>query len=322
MSLNQSIGASAPAVFTFRTTEVRTFPLAGEVWFVASDVAKALAYGLATDMTRNLDDDEKGMQIVHTPSGDQEMIVINESGLYHAMLKSRKPEAKPFRKWVTAEVLPAIRKTGSYARPEKTRKSLPGALTIEQQDAIKQLVKAKADQYPQDKRGAATIKLWSALKSKFGVGYKEIPAEHFTDALSLVARLEPLEGEVLGREDAQTQATGTAPGAERIRQAYDLSAEVAAVAARTVFEALLRGDDASLQGRWLFGLGMPARDGNAKPWAMAIDSKDMVVSMEDLPRRLLEPNGMMPSNKELAELAAACNQRLAKRMACSAGMAT
>lgn len=65
-------------------------------------------------MTRNLDEDEKGMQIVHTPSGDQEMIVINESGMYAAVLKSRKPEAKPFRKWVTSKVLPTIRKTGSY----------------------------------------------------------------------------------------------------------------------------------------------------------------------------------------------------------------
>ncbi|MCG9076212.1 BRO-N domain-containing protein [Laribacter hongkongensis] len=114
-------GAPAPAVFTFRTTEIRTVIRDGNAWFVASDVAKALAYGLATDMTRNLDDDERGMQIVHTPSGDQEMIVINESGLYHAVLKSRKPEAKTFRKWVTAEVLPAIRNTGRYAAPARPR---------------------------------------------------------------------------------------------------------------------------------------------------------------------------------------------------------
>ncbi|WP_415258113.1 Bro-N domain-containing protein [Thauera phenylacetica] len=110
-----ALGASAPTIFNFRSTEVRTLVLDGEVWFVASDVAKALAYPEAKDMTRVLDDDEKGRQIVPTPGGDQEMIVINESGLYHAVLKSRKPEAKPFRKWVTSEVLPAIRKTGQYA---------------------------------------------------------------------------------------------------------------------------------------------------------------------------------------------------------------
>ena len=101
--------------FKFETREVRTLLIEDQPWFVASDVAQALLYSEAKDMTRNLDDDEKGRQIVPTPGGDQEMIVINESGLYHAVLKSRKPEAKPFRKWVTSEVLPAIRKTGQYA---------------------------------------------------------------------------------------------------------------------------------------------------------------------------------------------------------------
>lgn len=86
-----------------------------EPWFVAADVAQSLDYRMASDMTRSLDDDEKGTQIVRTPSGDQEMLVINESGLYSAILKSRKPEAKRFKRWVTHEVLPAIRKTGRYA---------------------------------------------------------------------------------------------------------------------------------------------------------------------------------------------------------------
>jgi hypothetical protein len=87
----------------------------GEPWFVAADVAQSLEYRMASDMARSLDDDEKGTQIVRTPSGDQEMLVINESGLYSAILKSRKPEAKRFKRWVTSEVLPAIRKTGAYA---------------------------------------------------------------------------------------------------------------------------------------------------------------------------------------------------------------
>jgi prophage antirepressor-like protein len=88
-----------------------------EPWFVAADVAQSLDYRMASDMTRSLDDDERGTQIVRTPSGDQEMLVINESGLYSAILKSRKPEAKRFKRWVTHEVLPSIRKTGSYAAP-------------------------------------------------------------------------------------------------------------------------------------------------------------------------------------------------------------
>ena len=102
--------------------------------------------------------------------------------------------------------------------------------------------------------------------------------------------------------------------AERVRQAFELASEVGAVAARTVFEALIQGKDASLQDRWMFCMGHPNRNGVAEPWAKPIQGDAMVVSLKDLPRRLLEPNGMLPSNKELADLAAACNQRLAQRM--------
>ena len=86
----------------------------GEPWFVAADIAQALEYRMASDMTRWIDEDERGTQIVRTPSGDQEMTVINESGLYSAILRSRKPEAKLFKRWVTFEVLPSIRKHGGY----------------------------------------------------------------------------------------------------------------------------------------------------------------------------------------------------------------
>lgn len=101
--------------FCFDAHEVRTLLIDNQPWFVAGDIAVALQYLTAKDMVRNLDDDEKGRQIVPTLGGDQEMLVINESGLYSAILRSRKAEAKRFKKWVTAEVLPAIRKNGSYA---------------------------------------------------------------------------------------------------------------------------------------------------------------------------------------------------------------
>jgi len=83
-----------------------------EPWFVAADVCAALT--ISTEQTRRLDDDEKGLRTVQTPGGPQEMGVINESGLYSLILTSRKPSAKKFKKWVTSEVLPAIRKTGGY----------------------------------------------------------------------------------------------------------------------------------------------------------------------------------------------------------------
>lgn len=113
--------------YTFKETPVRTTVRDGNPWFVASDVAKALEYRGAFNAARILDDDEKGTQIVSTPSGDQEMTVINESGLYHLVIVSRKPEAKKFRKWVTSEVLPSIRKTGGYnATPALDAKAIGG----------------------------------------------------------------------------------------------------------------------------------------------------------------------------------------------------
>jgi prophage antirepressor-like protein len=116
--------------FSFSTQALRVVIIDGEPWFVAADVCEALAVGnvslavngRADRADGGLDDDEKGIASVNTPSGDQQMLVVNESGLYALIFKSRKPEAKKFKKWVTAEVLPAIRKTGRYeisaARPE------------------------------------------------------------------------------------------------------------------------------------------------------------------------------------------------------------
>lgn len=101
-------------LYNFEQMPVRITMRDGEPWFLAQDLALVLGYSATAAMTRSLDDDEKGVQIVHTPGGDQEQIIISESGLYAAILKSRRPEAKRFRRWVTGEVLPAIRRTGRY----------------------------------------------------------------------------------------------------------------------------------------------------------------------------------------------------------------
>jgi prophage antirepressor-like protein len=188
--------------FSFNSNEVRTIVKDDAVWFVASDIAKALNFREAEKMTRMLDDDEKDTHIMGSLGGEQQTTIINESGLYHALIKSRKPEAKPFRKWVTGEVLPTIRKTGSYTAPErKTKQVLIGGQTEDQCDAIKALVKARAEALPQDKRAGAAIRMWSAVKSKFGMTYKAVPPEEFTNILSLIARV-PLEGEFIAATDA------------------------------------------------------------------------------------------------------------------------
>lgn len=100
-------------VFNFDSNEIRTVDLDGQVWFVASDIAETLDYKDTEAMTRRLDDDEKqNLQIVGF--GNRGATIISESGMYTAVLGSTKPEAKRFKKWVTSEVLPSIRKHGGY----------------------------------------------------------------------------------------------------------------------------------------------------------------------------------------------------------------
>ena len=106
---------NAPAIFAFNAAAVRVFTIQDAPWFMATDVAGILGYRNAPDMTRMLDEDEKGTHIVRTLGGDQEVSTVNESGLYACILKSRRPEAKTFRKWVTSEVLPSIRQHGGYS---------------------------------------------------------------------------------------------------------------------------------------------------------------------------------------------------------------
>lgn len=186
--------------FSFEQHAVRTVERDGQVWFIAADVCAVLSIKNPRDSVRHLDDDEKGVVSTDTLGGQQQMTIVNESGLYALVLRSRKPEARRFAKWVTAEVLPAIRKTGSYTAPAKRQpKALPYGLTHDQQTSIKALVKARVEALPQDKQAKAAITCWSALKSKFGCTYKEIESAQFAEALSLVARL-PLEGELLEAE--------------------------------------------------------------------------------------------------------------------------
>lgn len=109
--------------FEFEGNKVRALADGDEVMFVASDIAKILGYRDAANLARNLDDDERGIHEVSTPSGTQNMTVLTESGLYRSILNReiayvKEPEAqafvKRFQRWVTHEVLPQIRKTGGY----------------------------------------------------------------------------------------------------------------------------------------------------------------------------------------------------------------
>ncbi|ACZ29563.1 prophage antirepressor [Xylanimonas cellulosilytica DSM 15894] len=109
----------------------------GDPWFVAADVAAALSLGNIHSSLSLLDDDEKGLHTVETLGGAQTTSTVNEPGLYSLVLRSRKPEAKAFKRWVTHDVLPAIRKTGSYGVPALTGPELMARALIEADATIK-----------------------------------------------------------------------------------------------------------------------------------------------------------------------------------------
>ena len=103
---------------------IRTVMVDGDPWFVAKDVCEALDITNSRDAVARLDDDEKGVVSTDTLGGTQELSAVNEPGLYTLILGSRKPEAKAFRRWITHEVLPALRRTGRYAAPGSVTQSV------------------------------------------------------------------------------------------------------------------------------------------------------------------------------------------------------
>lgn len=138
----------------------------GEPWFVAKDVATVLGYSSVGAMNRTLFDDEKGVRILHTPGGDQSISTVNEPGFYHAVMQRRsswvkddaaRQKVESFQRWVTHEVLPAIRRDGGYmaAKPDETpEETMARALRIadetmrRQKERIESLSSANAEMRP------------------------------------------------------------------------------------------------------------------------------------------------------------------------------
>lgn len=100
--------------FAYGPRSVRTLMIDGDPWFVTRDVCEVLDIRNASDALSTLDDDEKGIGTADTPGGHQRVSIVSESGLYVLILRSRKAEARKFRRWITHDVIPALRKTGSF----------------------------------------------------------------------------------------------------------------------------------------------------------------------------------------------------------------
>lgn len=204
--------------FNFGKQQVRTLLIDEQPWFVAADVCSSLAIanvslavnGRADRDTDGLDEDEKGIATVNTPSGAQEMLVVNESGMYALIFKSRKAEAKRFKKWVTAEVLPAIRKHGRYEDVNGKMNTLIGqTIGTDGFHMLGAVVKGKVSSLPVPVQRRATAKIWSQIHAAFGVrSAADIPAEQLDAARNFIAAYVVLEGEFLPK--AQTFSSSTA----------------------------------------------------------------------------------------------------------------
>lgn len=129
-------------IFNYQNNEVRTVEMNGEPWFVLKDVCEVLGLTDTGRTAERLDPDELTRTTLVSGGQNREMFVINESGLYNVILRSDKPEAKPFRKWVTSEVLPSIRKHGAYMTPETLQAAILNPDTLIQ---LCQQIKAEQD---------------------------------------------------------------------------------------------------------------------------------------------------------------------------------
>jgi len=124
-------------VFNFENHEVRSLLLNNEPWFVGKDVAEVLGYERADNAIRNhIDKEDKLMHQISASGQNRNMTIINESGLYSLVLSSKLPSAKKFKRWVTSEVLPALRKTGQYQVKELSGSELMAKALIEAQNVL------------------------------------------------------------------------------------------------------------------------------------------------------------------------------------------
>lgn len=191
--------------FDFEKHPVRAIAINGEPWFVASDICKALDIANTTQALQALDCDERSMFNIGRQG---QANIVNESGLFTLILRSR-DATKPgtpqhrFRKWVTAEVLPAIRKHGRYDDSEGKMNTLIGqTIGTDGFHMLGAVVKGKVSSLPATVQRRATMKIWSQTHAAFGVrSAADIPADQLDAARNFIAAYVVLEGEYLPKQE-------------------------------------------------------------------------------------------------------------------------
>ena len=172
---------SAIAIFSFENSQVRTTGTAENPLFVAVDIATVLGYSNARKaIYAHVDEEDRLKATVETEGGKQEVVCVNESGLYALIFGSKLESAKRFKRWVTSEVLPAIRRTGRYEVPR------PETITPEEQHAIQIAVAHRAQ-----KTSKHYQTIYRAIKARYQIAkYDQLPREKFEDCLRFIESVE------------------------------------------------------------------------------------------------------------------------------------
>lgn len=184
-------------IFTFNSSiQVRSLLIDNEPWFFAQDVASILKYSATSAMLKRLDDDEKQIVVALLQNGTtkQKQSVINESGMYNAIFGSTLSEAKAFRRWVTHEVLPSIRKRGYYADPDIVPNhdftGFEPVSSSQYEEIARYIWKLSHLMHYKDSTSRA---LWHVVRSSLGIATSgsTIPAIYFEQAMNVVKQHEP-----------------------------------------------------------------------------------------------------------------------------------
>ena len=272
---NSSTAVSNVIPFSFEAKPVRTLLIDGEAWFVASDVCAVLELSNTTKALYALDDDERS----NFKLGRQgEVNVINESGLYTLILRCRDAvkkgsKAHAFRKWVTSEVLPAIRKNGRYEDNGGQMDTLIGqTIGTDGFHMLGAVIKGKVVGLPKSAQRRATMKIWAQTHVAFGVrSAADIPADKLDAARNFIAAY-VLEGEYLPSSDLR------------------------------MLESMTRRD------RYMVYL-----DSEGNRQIMAIPDESCVMSHKQLIKAMVTPGELCVASEDMFEFAAAAIASLKKR---------
>lgn len=329
------VTTNSQPVFNFGNNQVRLVVRDGEPWFVAKDVCDALGYansrdavadhldndermtvatsdGQNFDSNQSLDSFEKGVANADTlrnkRGGARMMTIINESGLYALVLRSRKPEARKFAKWVTREVLPAIRKTGQYQQPaaqgnpEIDYARISPAQAQDLREIVKAIVDAKIQGHGET---------WARFQNKFRVNsYLQLPASRYEEARAyLIGKLPAgYAGEVVQEKPAMSQ--------QDTEQAFTLATQTAAKVSRTVFNGILSGNEDWKRSRFLVSLDTDPRSEELVVRARQLEYNECILPIARFHSAIEDSLSVDP--QVLMRLATTCMNKMASMAARSA----